>query len=240
MERLTTNEKVKKFIDSYNQEVLREYQKEQHFENVYCYPNTYVLKNKLGIKNYDELQQKERLIVATALSVLNYENATGNFDISHLKAIHFILFNQLYDFAGEFRTINLNKGMTNFCSVHLLVPYLKDTLEHLRKDIKKVTSKKEFVSFLAKYYSNLNMAHPFREGNGRTIREFFRQLVYYYSPLLPLEELYEIDYSLMDREKLLEATIDSIAHDNHLLELELAKGLVGSPEEKEEKVKLKK
>ncbi len=111
---------------------------------------------------------------------------------------------------------------------------------HLRKDIKKVTNQEGLGTFLAKYYSNLNMAHPFREGNGRTIREFLRQLVYHYTFLLPLEGTYELDYSLMDSKKLLEATIDSVYHDNHLLEIEFAKGLVLKAREIDEGKKFKK
>ena len=73
----------------------------------YVYPGTFVLRNRLGIKNYKRLDRVERSMVSQRIS----EGVPdGKFDLAHLQAIHRHLFQDIYDWAGELRTLEINKG----------------------------------------------------------------------------------------------------------------------------------
>ncbi|MGN0449614.1 MAG: protein adenylyltransferase Fic [Ruminococcus sp.] len=121
------------------------------------------LKNKLGIDNSAELaREEERLSKKKALEL--FENGmldaleAGKF--SALKAIHKFLFDEIYDFAGEVRNVNIAKG--NFRFAPLM--YLEAALENIDK-----MPQSDFDEIVEKYVE-MNIAHPFREGNGRSMR----------------------------------------------------------------------
>lgn len=216
-------EEINRIIEEENRrlrELPHEFKQDKH-----CYKGTKVLINKLGIHDPKLLMEVERKRVAANLTYMQLYPFVGNFDMQHLKDIHYILFGSIYPFAGHFRDTDLSKGGTNFCRCDLLEDYLKETLDKMNRKIYQVTTKEEYVSFLAYFYSELNMAHPFREGNGRTIREFMRQFVEKKNDILPFGDC-QLLYSNMDKDCLLEATIYSVKHDTSLLELEFAKGLV--------------
>lgn len=142
-----------------------------------CYPGTNVLINKANIKDFDELENLDRLQTTYILSKLYLEPIKGNFDIEHLKAIHKTLFNELYPFAGEFRYENISKDGIPFCRPEIIYMYLNDLLKKMQKESTKLSSEDELIHFLAYFYSEINLVHPFREGNGRTLREFVREYV---------------------------------------------------------------
>lgn len=118
------------------------------------------LENKLGITSSSELADAEERISKKALEL--FENGildtleAGTF--SSLKAIHKYLFDEIYDFAGKVRTVNLVKG--NFRFVPLM--YLEAALENIDK-----MPQSTFDEIVEKYVE-MNIAHPFREGNGRS------------------------------------------------------------------------
>lgn len=121
------------------------------------------LKNKLGIDNSAELaREEERISKKKALEL--FESGmldtleTGKF--SALKAIHKYLFDEIYDFAGEIRNVNIAKG--NFRFAPLM--YLEAALENIDK-----MPQSNFDEIVEKYVE-MNIAHPFREGNGRSMR----------------------------------------------------------------------
>lgn len=121
------------------------------------------LKNKLGIDNSAELaREEERISKKKALEL--FENGmldtlkAGKF--SALKAIHKYLFDEIYDFAGEVRNVNIAKG--NFRFAPLM--YLEAALENIDK-----MPQSNFDEIVEKYVE-MNIAHPFREGNGRSMR----------------------------------------------------------------------
>ena len=121
------------------------------------------LKNKLGIDNSAELAREEaRISKKKALEL--FENGmldtleAGKF--SALKAIHKYLFDEIYDFAGEVRNVNIAKG--NFRFAPLM--YLETALENIDK-----MPQSDFDEIVEKYVE-MNIAHPFREGNGRSMR----------------------------------------------------------------------
>lgn len=122
-----------------------------------------VLENKLGITESAELaRQEERISKKKALElfenkILNSLDA-GKFD--SLAKIHKYLFEDIYAFAGEIRTINIAKGNFRFAPVM----YLKQALEHIEN-----MPQSTYEEIIEKYVE-MNVAHPFREGNGRSTR----------------------------------------------------------------------
>lgn len=122
-----------------------------------------VLENKLGITNSSELaREEERLSKKRALELFETQrfNAmeAGTFKV--LKEIHKYLFQDVYDFAGELRTVNIAKGNFRFAPVM----YLQAALENIEK-----MPQATFDEIIEKYVE-MNIAHPFREGNGRSTR----------------------------------------------------------------------
>ena len=149
----------------------------EDFNSKYCYKNTNILINKLDIREYKELSKYEAKITAAKSLGLRLKGITGNFDKKHYLSIHNYLFEDIYPFAGKLREENISKGEFRFASFEYVEPELERILEQLKKEnFLEGTSKKQLAERLAYYLSELNVLHPFREGNGRTNREFIRQL----------------------------------------------------------------
>ncbi|MDM8534132.1 Fic family protein, partial [Clostridiaceae bacterium HSG29] len=148
--------------------------------SIYCYPDSTVLKNKLNIEDHDELKKVEKELTFMKIDALYESPITGTFDITHLKKIHKYLFNDIYDFAGKLRMEDIEKiepVYTKFLNHN----DIKNHLILLFKDLKEENyliaySKDEFIKRSSYYLGELNYIHPFREGNGRVIREFYRNL----------------------------------------------------------------
>ena len=144
------------------------------------------LENKLGLTNSADLaREEERISKKKAVELFEsgvlYTLDTGKF--SALKAIHKYLFDEIYDFAGEVRTVNLAKG--NFRFAPLM--YLEAALDNIDK-----MPQSTFDEIVEKYVE-MNIAHPFREGNGRSTRIWL--------DLILKKELHKvIDWSLVDKE----------------------------------------
>ena len=128
------------------------------------------LENKLGITNSAELaREEERISMKKAVELFESGSldklAPGRF--ASLQAIHKALFEDIYDFAGELRTVNLAKG--NFRFAPLM--YLEVALENIDK-----MPQSTFDEIIEKYVE-MNIAHPFREGNGRSTRLWLDQML---------------------------------------------------------------
>ena len=145
--------------------------------SIYCYPNSNVLKNKLDIMDATKLQKVETQLVLIKLYELRQKGITGDFSPRHLIAIHLFIFGDLYPFAGKFRTENIAKDHFRFAEWEFIEEELNRLTRQLQaEDYLAGLSKEDLAKRLAYYLSELNVLHPFREGNGRTIREFIRQL----------------------------------------------------------------
>lgn len=178
-----------------------------------------VLKNNLGITNKEELRNKEAEIVFEKLIEL-YENPIeGNFDKKHLCDIHKYLFEEIYPFAGEYRTVFMGKGNLYVTSVQNIDKELKIVIEEMFEELSHCHEYKDYARFLANTYTALIKVHPFREGNGRTVREFLRELV---DSKIPD---YQLDWSKVDSDNMLEGIRNSF-FTKTLLELEFRKALV--------------
>ena len=145
--------------------------------SMYCYPGTNVLKNKLNIRDSNKLFEIEKQIVLVKSYILRQNKIRYTFDKRHFTYLHDFLFSDIYTFAGKFRTENIYKGSFTFASWE----YIESELDRLLKELKSENflqglDKENLSKRLAYYLSELNVLHPFREGNGRTIREFIREI----------------------------------------------------------------
>ena len=122
-----------------------------------------VLKNKLGITDSSKLAQEEEKITKKRALELFDKKIIENFEIGTFKGlqeIHKYLFEEIYDFAGKIREENISKGNFRFVPVM----YLKEALKNIDK-----MPQKTYDEIIEKYVE-MNVAHPFREGNGRSTR----------------------------------------------------------------------
>lgn len=122
-----------------------------------------VLENKLGLTDSAKLaREEERISKKKAVNLFDFAilKLLSDGTYKTLAAIHKYLFDDIYDFAGELRTVNLAKG--NFCFAPLM--YLQAALENIDKMLQST-----FDEIVEKYVE-MNIAHPFREGNGRSTR----------------------------------------------------------------------
>ncbi len=93
----------------------------------------------------------------------------GKFDPAHYRAIHHHLFQDVYDWAGEYRTIRIAKNKTMFCYPEHIDGQMNTLFECLKNSaFTGGELRDEFIASAAKFLSELNAIHPFREGNGRT------------------------------------------------------------------------
>ena len=160
------------------------------------------LKNKLGITDSLKLaREEERISKARALELFekrlldSFENGTFH----GLAQIHEYLFSDIYDFAGKIRTVNLAKGGFRFAPVL----YLRDALEKISR-----MPQSTFDEIIEKYVE-MNVAHPFREGNGRSTRIWL-------DAILKKELGKVIDWSRVDKEDYLLAMERSPVRDTEI------------------------
>lgn len=135
-----------------------------------------ILRNLLGAKSSDELHKLEPQIVFANEFELESANMPRSNDLIELLAIHAQLFNGVYDWAGQTRTVDIRKNDEG-ADYFLIVSKIADAAtyvfgelakEHYLKDL----AIDEFVERLAYFYDLLNYIHPFREGNGRSQQIF--------------------------------------------------------------------
>lgn len=164
------------------------------------------LDNKLGLTSSADLaREEERISKKKALELFE----SGMLDrleagkFSTLKAIHKYLFDEIYNFAGEIRNVNLSKGSFRFAPLM----YLESALDHIDK------MPQSTFDEIAEKYVEMNIAHPFREGNGRSIRIWLDMI-------FKAELHLVIDWSKIDKEDYLPAMERSPIRDieiKHLL-----------------------
>lgn len=145
----------------------------------YCYPNSDVLKNKLNI--LDEATLKDAELAFTAVRYTEYSSAISSinsFNLTHLKTLHKQLFQDVFEWAGEIRTVDISKGLTRFCTCHRIEQEATKQFSRIPKLIN-IDSTEELITIIADIFCELNIIHPFREGNGRTQRFFFEELFFF-------------------------------------------------------------
>ena len=158
-----------------------------------------VITNKLGITDSPTLAREEERISKKSAARLFEQKLLNNMSSgtwTTLQDIHKVLFQDIYDFAGELRTVNISKGNFRFVPVMYLSEAVK-TIERMPQDT--------FDEIVEKYVE-MNVAHPFREGNGRSMRLWLDHM-------LCVELQKTIDWSQIDKEKYLSAMERSPVND---------------------------
>lgn len=179
-------------------------------DKIYCYPNSDILVNKLNIHDRDKLREVERKLTMLRLMDLLEKPITGKFDFEHLRNIHKYIFQDIYSWAGKIRTVDIAKS-NMFCKVQFIEMQASELFGKLQNDdYLKQLPKGKFVQKAAYYFSEINALHPFREGNGRTQREFIRQLAY--------ESGYILHFAVINEKEMVEASIDSFICDYKKME----------------------
>jgi cell filamentation protein len=146
------------------------------------------------------------------LGELRLQPIKGNFDLEHLKRIHQYIFQDVYPFAGQIRNEDIFKGTTRFAHWRYIEDSFATEYRNLQKEnFLRETSKEFFAKRAAHYMAEINMLHPFREGNGRAQREYIR--------CLAAEAGFELDWSAVDHQKILIATIKSVMNPSDLGEI---------------------
>ena len=177
----------------------------------YTYPGTQVLKNKLNIMSNEKLDMYQKKIVALKLVAIDNFDFGNKFDAKRLRAIHKYLFEDIYDFAGHYRIENITKENFRFAQCE----YIEENIEIIMRKIVPESFTKlaqyEFVEKISYIMTELNVLHPFREGNGRTIREFVRQLCFFCG--------YVINWSKIDYNDILKASKMAVIDESTQIEL---------------------
>ncbi len=167
-----------------------------------CYEGTTCLINKLNIRDEKILAEVEGRITFAKSSTLVKEPINSNFDFEHYKAIHKYLFDDLYDWAGQIRTVNLSKKGTQFAKADEIERIADACFKRLAdNNYFRNMDFKDFVENIIDFYCVTNDLHPFREGNGRVQRIFIAQLIRFNG--------YDIDFNMIDTDELMMATIQA-------------------------------
>ena len=159
-----------------------------------------MLVNKLGLKHQEALDDAESVAVSFRSVEILRSPCVDTFSFGYYCSLHKRLFGDIYDWAGKLRTVDLSKKGTVFYPSERLEEYGEMLFRRLSEancfcDIDRAS----LVAGVAEFYHDLNMLHPFREGNGRTQRLFIS--------LLLRRSGYEIDLAKCDTDELMVATI---------------------------------
>lgn len=143
-------------------------------EDPYCYPRTTVLKNRAGHRTQRALIRFE---TAMAAQRADEPLPAGRLSVRHYRAIHRHLFQDVYSWAGNFRTVRISKNGSMFCYPEHIPAQMRTLFSELRRNnYLRILTTDEFVRKAATLISTLNAIHPFRDGNGRTQLAFMALL----------------------------------------------------------------
>lgn len=172
-------------------------------QSMYCYQDSDVLKNKLNIRNKDELKAAEEEFTAVKQLVLLQDPVKGYFTKTHLLRIHRFLFEDVYPFAGQIRREQISKGDTMFYPPDTIDRELNRVFAAIHENkLLKEKKASEQIQNLSWTMAELNIIHPFREGNGRSIRELIRCMALVYG--------IHLNWGNTDRDTLIDAAIASV------------------------------
>ncbi|MCM3603144.1 Fic family protein [Robertmurraya korlensis] len=186
----------------------------------YCYPGTDVLINKFDEKDLDKLTNLETTFTTRRIYQLYEKPIAGSFGLKHLQKIHRFIFKDVYSFAGEFRDEQISKGTTTFAHPLHIHSFGNDILKELKNEqFLKGLNKENFAERASYYLGEVNILHPFREGNGRVQRELFR--------ILALKNGYELDWSKISPDEMLKSSIQSV-NDSAAFKIIFMKAIINS------------
>ena len=177
----------------------------------YTYKNSSVLKNKLNITTEEKLKEYETKMVALKIASIDKADFKRTYDEEHLKAIHKYLFEDVYDFAGQYRLENITKDNFIFSQYQYIDENIKEVFKKTNIQSLEDLPFEELIIKLSDFMTDLNVLHPFREGNGRATREFIREF---------LDKLgFEINWFEIDYNYILRASMLAVIDDSEQIEL---------------------
>ncbi|MBZ5200036.1 Fic family protein [Planomicrobium chinense] len=180
--------------------------------SMYCYPDSDVLINKFNLMDEEKLKELETVYTLFRLSELKINKPVDPLDREAFLDIHRSILQDVYPFAGELRQEMISKGSSSFAHPKFIEPELYKIFEELAKEnYLKDLPREKFIPRLAYFLAELNALHPFREGNGRTVREFARQL--------SLNAGYQLEWErIPEPAEIINAFVDSFNANNERLE----------------------
>jgi cell filamentation protein len=188
-------------------------------EDPYVYLNTTTLRNRFGIVDQEALDKVERLY---AIQRSRRGVPSGSSDLSHLRAIHRHLFQDIYDWAGELRTVEISKGGSQFQFRQYIPTGMADVHRRLaRAGFLRRLPLGEFAREAGVIVGDINYIHPFREGNGRTQTQYLEQLA--------AQAGHQLDFRRVDPVMWIEASKASHATDYALMAEAIRKAIVPDP-----------
>jgi cell filamentation protein len=145
----------------------------------YVYPGTIVLKNKFGIRNQSELDDIEANLFSIKMHDLCKTSFIGEYDCSYLQFLHKYIFEDLYEWAGEIRIINLEKSESvlgglsiEYCQHNNIISTFNSIANQMKNTKLENLSLEERASKFSYFLALLWQVHPFREGNTRMVTHF--------------------------------------------------------------------
>ncbi|MEX3614429.1 MAG: Fic family protein [Burkholderia gladioli] len=201
----------------------------------YIDTQTGLLRNSVNARSQPELDRIEAAFSAVRSYELERTPAAGKFDLDHLRAVHKTLFSDVYPWAGEVRSVIIGKGSTAFAMPEHIETAGRDLFRQLaRENHLRGMDPDKFADRAGHYLGEVNVLHPFREGNGRAQRAFIGQLADGAG--------YHIAWDRVSRDDMTKASIDAyrgnpepmarLIRDNltdrdHLRAIELGRSLAG-------------
>ena len=188
----------------------------------YVDKDTGVLRNLLGIKHKDELDEAESGLSFLRARQLYEQPVKGKFDLAHLQEIHKRLFEDVYDWAGQIRQVEIEKGNTIFARQLAIDSAARQLFGKLaREKYLRDLDVDLFSERAGHYLGEINVLHPFREGNGRTQRQFITQLA--------CEAGHIVDWSGVSQDEMIRASIAAYNGDSGSLARLIRAGMVDRP-----------
>ncbi len=173
----------------------------------YVYPGTAVLCNLAGLRDADALADHEAQVSTLRLAQLTELKLEGAYDLLHLREFHRFIFQDVYSWAGELRSVPLAKPGSMFALPEHIESYAADVLCQLANEGHlRGLRRDQFAERVTHYYAEVNAVHPFREGNGRAQRAFLRQLA--------MDAGHSLAWERLDAQALVHASRSSFQGDN--------------------------
>ena len=186
-------------------------------QDPYTYNDSTILINKFNIRDEGILEEAEKEF--TLIAAMDIEFQSPPYDFRYLCALHKKLFRDLFEWAGELRTIDISKGQTGFCNYRYIEKEANIIFAKLEKEnYLQGLSFVLFIEKLAEYYCDINVLHPFREGNGRTQRLLFEHIV--------INCGYDINFETIESNEWLDANIYGYHCDYTMMERIIKKCVV--------------
>jgi len=165
-------------------------------DDPYLIPGTETLRNRPGLTAADELSRFEARMTIVRIAQLETDASivTGMWDLRHLQHLRHHIFQDVFEWAGRLRTVDLAKDGNVFCRPQFIESAAADIFRGLAakrhiRDLRRI----EFVAAAGELLSAVNSLHPFREGNGRTRRAFLSRMA--------AQAGWRIDWTLLDFER---------------------------------------